>query len=329
MYRPQRAISLILCLMACTSAYCLEVTDVVFPIRDNGTVTFSHNKHLQTPAIGDNCNICHEHFFRTKRTRPITMAEMGRGKSCGGCHNGRRAFPLSDCGKCHPTRDLTFRIKGGDRALFSHTPHTARFRCTDCHTRIYGYGRSQRPVSMDEMGRGRSCGACHGQSAFSLFSCSRCHQKSYDASYRVVPTGPVTFSHGPHAKLPGCGACHPDLFKKGKNRPSSMMEMEKGRSCGACHTGRRAFDLNDCSRCHMAEKIVMKVKGSTPVTFPHAPHTAKYGCTDCHPRLFRLGYVKQRGITMEQMDQGKSCGACHDDTTAFNTRFNCHRCHDM
>jgi c(7)-type cytochrome triheme protein len=32
---------------------------------------------------------------------------------------------------------------------------------------------------------------------------------------------------------------------------------------------------------------------------------------------------------MGDMDQHKSCGACHDDYTAFTIRENCVRCHDM
>ena len=107
-----------------------------------------------------------------------------------------------------------------------------------------------------------------------------------------------------------------------------MLEMEKGKSCGACHNGREAFALEDCSRCHKAGDIFMKVAGAGPVTFSHAFHTSEYRCSDCHPKIFHLGYTKQRA-TMSDMEEGKSCGACHNDYTAFMVGEECVRCHDM
>jgi len=34
-------------------------------------------------------------------------------------------------------------------------------------------------------------------------------------------------------------------------------------------------------------------------------------------------------VTMEQMEQGASCGACHDGGTAFTVKENCETCHNM
>ncbi len=229
-----------------------DVMDITFSARNGGTIVFSHRKHLETHAINDNCNICHGKIYAAKGKRPVTMAEMDRGKSCGACH-GRIAFPLSACGRCHAIRDITFRVE---------------------------------------------------------------------------PTGNVVFVHGPHtAKMP-CKTCHTRLFRTGRNRPVTMAEMEKGRSCGACHDGRRAFALAECHRCHLAGNVVLKVAGAGPVTFSHSFHTSIYHCADCHPKVFPLGYTRPRA-TMLDMDGGKSCGACHNDFAAFTTRENCVRCHDM
>ncbi len=237
---------------AATCAFASDVTDITFSVRNGGTIIFSHQKHLTNRSINDNCNICHEKIYKSKGKRPVTMAEMEKGKSCGACH-GRIAFPLTACARCHTIRDITFRIQ---------------------------------------------------------------------------PTGDVIFVHAPHTKRMGCGQCHPRLFRTGRNRPVTMAEMEKGKSCGACHEGRRAFALADCSRCHLAGNVLMKVTGAGPVTFSHVYHTAIYRCVDCHPKVFSLGYTRKRA-TMLDMDSGKSCGACHDDYTAFTTRENCVRCHDM
>jgi c(7)-type cytochrome triheme protein len=109
-----------------------------------------------------------------------------------------------------------------------------------------------------------------------------------------------------------------------------MSQMEKGKSCGACHQGRTAFPLTECARCHLAGNVFMKVTGAGHVTFSHEFHISIYRCSDCHPKVFALGFPKARErASMLDMEKGKSCGACHDDYKAFTIRENCIRCHDM
>jgi c(7)-type cytochrome triheme protein len=53
-----------------------------------------------------------------------------------------------------------------------------------------------------------------------------------------------------------------------------------------------------------------------------------YGCNECHPDLFKA----ERGVnkaTMEEMEKGQSCGACHDGSTAFGVAEACDSCHMM
>lgn len=239
-------------------ASALEVLDYVYTIREGGTIVFSHDKHLKAlfPNItikGDDCTVCHSTIYKPQGKRPVTMTEMSSGRSCGACH-GTRAFSLSQCGRCHTVKDVTFRVQ---------------------------------------------------------------------------PTGDVLFPHAAHISKVRCDVCHPRLFKAGRNRPVSMAAMEKGKSCGACHKGKKAFDLEDCSRCHLAGNVLMKAKKPWEVTFRHSAHLPAYKCVDCHPAIFRLGYEKKRPrLSMTDMDRGKSCGACHDGTIAFTTRFNCQRCHE-
>ena len=64
----------------------------------------------------------------------------------------------------------------------------------------------------------------------------------------------VTFSHEFHVmqKMLKCSQCHNAIFVPGVSAfTTSMAEMNKGRSCGACHNGTRAFDVKtNCQRCH-------------------------------------------------------------------------------
>lgn len=232
--------------------------------------------------------------------------------------------------------DYVYNIRQGGTVVFSHDKHLHALisgesakgdDCVICHTTIYK-PQNKHPFTMAEMEKGKSCGACHGKRAFSLKACGRCHTVR-DVTFKVFPTGNIIFPHTPHIKKIQCDVCHPRLFKPGRNRPVSMAEMEKGKSCGACHKGKKAFALEDCSRCHLAGNVVMRAKTPWAVTFSHAYHVPAYHCTDCHPKIFRLGYTKARPrLTMSDMDSSKSCGACHDGKTAFTTRFNCMRCHD-
>jgi len=70
---------------------------------------------------------------------------------------------------------------------------------------------------------------------------------------------PVVFSGTTHAdKGVKCTECHPKVFKMKTGSttggaPFTMKEMEKGKFCGACHNGEKAFSVADkasCNKCH-------------------------------------------------------------------------------
>ncbi|WP_020675335.1 cytochrome c3 family protein [Geopsychrobacter electrodiphilus] len=149
----------------------------------------------------------------------------------------------------------------------------------------------------------------------------------------VEATGPVTFSHSNHLEALGkkCTLCHNKIFNvvRSKNPVFTMDDMRKGKACGACHNGTRAFAVDDdCNSCHPTHDITFKVDDGD-AKFPHATHTAMYGCSDCHPGIFIPDQKKNKHYTMEQMGKGEACGACHDGETAFTVEDNCSKCHDM
>ncbi len=48
------------------------------------------------------CTSCHPEAFGMRLgTTPLTMAAMQRGEACGTCHDGRTAFALTQCDRCH------------------------------------------------------------------------------------------------------------------------------------------------------------------------------------------------------------------------------------
>lgn len=139
--------------------------------------------------------------------------------------------------------------------------------------------------------------------------------------------GKVRFSHSVHGT--GCVECHPKIFiKENNSNQVGMKAMEKGKSCGACHNGKRVFTVaENCTKCHAGD-IFYRDKENGNVTFSHENHLEMFGCDECHPDLFKA----QRGAnkqTMEAMEEGQFCGACHDGSTAFNVAEDCESCHDM
>lgn len=79
-----------------------------------------------------------------------------------------------------------------------------------------------------------------------------------DISYEPKGVGKVVFQHQYHVSLKGqqCENCHEKTFQKQGGESLYEMDMgtlTKGRFCGLCHNGTRAFDVKDeksCKRCH-------------------------------------------------------------------------------
>ena len=65
---------------------------------------FSHDKHSQA---GNQCTDCHDSIFQKKTgssdsDKALNKRSMKRGKFCGACHDGEKAFSIkSTCKKCH------------------------------------------------------------------------------------------------------------------------------------------------------------------------------------------------------------------------------------
>jgi len=184
---------------------------------------------------------------------------------------------------------------------------------------------------MKDMEDGKTCGACHdGSGAFSVKGdCDTCHTSAVDIPFTNKDIGEIVFPHSVHIAQFNCTDCHPDVFtaKRGSN-PSTMKDMEDGKSCGACHDGSGAFSVKgDCTTCHTnAVDIPFTNKDIGKIVFPHSVHLEQFTCTDCHPDVF----TAKRGSnpsTMKDMEDGKTCGACHDGSAAFSVKGDCVTCH--
>lgn len=229
-------------------------------------------------------------------------------------------------------RDVVFTTKNAGRVVFSHRDHINKkgmtHNCRVCHDAVFNL-KKKTHYSMAEMRKGASCGACHeGKKAFGLDKCSACHIVK-EVTFRVKETGPTYFSHKKHSNFAECGACHPKLYAPNqKNRRVGMAAMEKGASCGACHNAKQAFSVKECSKCHPVRDVLFEEKSTGNVIFSHTFHTGLSTCSDCHVSLYNTARSTVN-ISMEEMEQGKSCGGCHDGKTAFSVKEKCESCHNM
>ena len=85
------------------------------------------------------------------------------------------------------------------------------------------------------------------------------------------------------------------------------------------------------SVCATDGDVVFKRAGpeseTPPAVFPHWSHRIRYRCYACHPGLFTM-QAGANPTTMDEIMAGKSCGACHNGTTAWPVTFEtCTRCH--
>lgn len=66
--------------------------------------------------------------------------------------------------------------------------------------------------------------------------------------------------------------------------------------------------------------------GMRPVIFPHWLHRIRFKCMVCHTEV---GFKMRAGadnITMADINNGKYCGACHDNKIAWGPK-KCNLCH--
>jgi c(7)-type cytochrome triheme protein len=233
-------------------AHAVDLKNITFATDNAGKVVFSHKNHIRQKQMANNCKACHDTIYPFKQKATYTMADMDKGKSCGACHDGKSAFALKECARCHQVKEITFAVKATGATLFSHQKHlAAEPNCNACHPALFVAGYNK-PTTMAEMKQGKSCGACHnGKAAFSIDSCAKCHPTK-NQKYTIKGAGSVTFSHATHTGHYQCGSCHTKIYALPRSTARvSMMAMEKGKSCGACHNGKTAFSVKaNCATCH-------------------------------------------------------------------------------
>ena len=75
------------------------------------------------------------------------------------------------------------------------------------------------------------------------------------------------------------------------------------------------------------ERRTAGVDDIPPAVFPHWVHRMQFKCAACHDDLFKMKAGSSK-VTMDAIQDGRSCGVCHDGKAAFESNFDtCPRCH--
>ncbi len=318
------------------------------------SVIFSHQDHAQKEF---SCSTCHSGLFamealQAQKNKDFIMDSLYKGKYCGACHNGKKAFASdTQCARCHlgfgarvraeavPSFKRTVTLgRGVKGVMFYHDKHPQK--CQSCHPALFTPREGASAISMADHSRNKYCFTCHdqeGKKAFAWSDCTRCHQKSIPVPKETIHFGTgkkaIAFRHESHQMKAGCKVCHPGLFgfKKGAAKIDFDDHLNR-QSCFTCHAKKNAKAFYDCNRCHK-DKPPAKLGGpdtlkyKTPmqnVYFHHESH-AEFSCNICHPAPFAMKKGKTK-MVMSEMLHGKTCGVCHNGTKAFHAR-ECARCH--
>jgi c(7)-type cytochrome triheme protein len=74
--------------------------------------------------------------------------------------------------------------------------------------------------------------------------------------------------------------------------------------------------------------IRFRLQRADDVIYSHDVHVGSKGlkCKDCHYKIYTT-VEGHRKYTMAEMENGASCGACHNGTAAFTVKDYCNKCH--
>lgn len=253
------------------------------------------------------CLFCHSDSYNQKIRKERVMSIGIKFRKLDGVKNPefRKSVGLKDI--------LTEPVSGDIEP--THEKHTeAGVTCVDCHLGVAHGGEYRNKVNLER------CNDCH----------ERRKAEINMSDIRIGEAGKaVTFSHRSHTAMYKCNECHTNLFpmRKGVAR-ITFADHQKAKLCFSCHNDKMAS--YECSKCHASVSapealITYKVPDMAPVKFSHEFHTATFKCSECHPKIWPMkkGVKKMK---MEDMYQGKFCGACHNGKTAFEST-RCESCH--
>lgn len=267
----------------------------------------------------DACSVCHDEIDATK-PKALHVAQLFDGASYRAAHalaldaevkfsHARHAAVISDCGACHADVATSAGETAGafmmDRCTTCHDDRNVSPDCAVCHTRVgidtaplshavdwkRGHGRCVRSGSDATADR---CALCHQES-----SCIQCHREEAPANHTAHW---LQRGHGVTARMDrqNCAACHREEScaschaEETPRNHTAAFGSPKNTHCVSCHFPLQA---TGCVTCHRDTRshALAPPKPRDPI------HVRGQNCRQCH--------VPPR--TLEHVDNGSDCNACH------------------
>lgn len=204
--------------------------------------------------------------------------------------------------------------------VFNHWLHRALYTCRVCHVDLgFGMQENSTGVTMDDNNKGLYCGACHnGKEAFApetkniigsvVKNCDRCHSSGKKVKFEK------------------------DFSEFTKNLPrakfGNKVDWIQAEENGLLHLKDHLAGITNTRKpiAAMTKDTELKSRqvGMPDIIFSHQKHSIWNGCELCHPEIFgvKRGATK---YTMQDIFNGKFCGACHGKVAFPNT--DCRLCH--
>lgn len=232
--------------------------DIIYtkPVK---AVIFSHKAH--TEDIGLHCEWCHEKTFEMEALKmqeqaDNTMESLCNEKYCGVCHNGDISFSTTtQCARCHigVTGYNELVRKGKIKADTGKTLPPA----------INETGAEKNITEPDvEISESAPAGDAKTEKSAAMKNMVEAGYYPENISIKSRQgRPPALFNHRTHTEREQqrCIECHPKIFKMkilenfGEKNMPAQAKMEKGKYCGVCHNGEKAFSVSDstnCNKCH-------------------------------------------------------------------------------
>lgn len=181
------------------------------------------------------CRLCHVDIGFAMEANATQVHEEANRKGfyCGACHNGKVAFEMASCDRCHSAGKSVKRAY--DFAAFTADLPKGRF------------GNGVDWEAAEAEGKIKLTDTLPG---VSVKRSPLQVPKDYSIEAKVAGLPEIIFSHRKHATWNGCELCHPEIYavKAGATK-YTMQDVFAGKFCGVCH-GPVAFPAIDCQRCH-------------------------------------------------------------------------------
>ena len=203
-----------------------------------GAVTFRHWTHRDKYT----CRLCHVdlEFSQLAGETDILEEDNQSGRYCGACHNGKEAFSIKSCTRCHAKDANHFALmnKQAKKDFYIFQRNMPRSM----------YGNKIDWMKAEYEGLITLKDRLPNYSMEKKNFVTNQRDEPLTASLPGLPD--IIFSHQKHVTWNGCGMCHPQPFElKNGTTNISMQLIIDGKLCGDCH-GTVAFQINDCALCH-------------------------------------------------------------------------------